>query len=151
MIGAAAILTRAARQCPSGHGSMRGVVIGIGLGVATIGIAALLSERYALDLLACVLAAIATIYAGLALADARRSSLGVEVGVALVFIVLAAAGRWFSPLVLAAAYAAHGAWDAIHHRRGIQTRIPSWYPPLCLAYDVVVAGFIALEYGVLRH
>lgn len=124
---------------------MRSILIGIGLAVVTIVLVTRLPDRYSLDLLALLLAAIAAIYVGFALSDGRASSIVLEVGIAVVFILLAAGGRWFSPLLLAGAYGAHGVWDAIHHPKAIQTRIPSWYAPFCLAYDLVVGGFVALN------
>jgi hypothetical protein len=40
---------------------------------------------------------------------------------------------------LAAGWASHAAFDALHHR-GDGSRIPSWYPAACAGYDLVVAG-----------
>ena len=31
-------------------------------------------------------------------------------------------------------------WDALHHRGRGPTRVRSWYPPLCIGYDVALAA-----------
>jgi hypothetical protein len=43
---------------------------------------------------------------------------------------------------LAIGYFFHGAWDAGHHPKGIQTAIPHGYAPFCMLFDVVVGAFI---------
>jgi hypothetical protein len=45
-----------------------------------------------------------------------------------------------SPGLLGAAWLAHVTWDALRHRGRGPTRVRSWYPPLCIGYDVAVAA-----------
>ena len=40
----------------------------------------------------------------------------------------------------------HGLWDAIHHRRAVDTAMRWWYVPLCLRYDAVVGACILVRY-----
>jgi hypothetical protein len=69
--------------------------------------------------------------------------LAVEFLVAGTFMYAAAAALWAdSPLVLAAGYVAHAAWDAVHHPRALSTTVRRWYPPFCMVFDVAVAAFI---------
>jgi len=46
-----------------------------------------------------------------------------------------------SPGLLGAAWLAHVTWDALHHPgpRAHPGAVRSWYPPLCICYDVAVA------------
>src|SRR5262245_46553972 len=107
-----------------------------------VGLVYVLSRSRALDFLALQLAAIAAVYAGSSLTDGRVSVVAVEVIAVSAFFTFALFGRWGSPVILAAGYFAHGAWDAIHHLGAIPTFLPDWYAPFCLAYDWIVGVFI---------
>jgi hypothetical protein len=43
--------------------------------------------------------------------------------------------------VLAAGWASHAAFDALHHG-GDESLIPGWYPAVCAGYDLAVAGLL---------
>jgi hypothetical protein len=64
----------------------------------------------------------------------------VQTGELLGFSALAAlAVQRDSPGLLGAGWLAHVTWDALHHRGRGPTRVPSWYPALCIGYDEAVA------------
>jgi Family of unknown function (DUF6010) len=86
------------------------------------------------------LAVIGAIYMGFAFSDGRLSIMIVELSVATAFVVLAFLGLWWAPAFLAVGLVLHGLWDLAHRPRGITTKLPSWYPPFCAAYDFVFAG-----------
>lgn len=121
-----------------------GAAAGLGLALATVvPVALFLSKLAGLQFLAVMLGFVGAVYFGFAIADGRVRSLVVEVPVAGVFLALGAGALWAdSPLLLAAAYAAHGVWDVVHHPRAVTTPVRSWYPPFCVVYDVVIAAFI---------
>ena len=74
------------------------------------------------------------------MADGRRSALLVQTGELLGFTALAAlAIRRDSPDLLGAGWLAHVPWDALHYRGRGPTQVRSWYPPLCIGYDVAIA------------
>src|SRR5438132_14046877 len=76
----------------------------------------------------------------IAVADGRRSALLVQAGELLGFTALTAlAVQRDSPGLLGAGWLAHVTWDALHHRGRGPTRVRSWYPVLCIGYDVAVA------------
>src|SRR5215831_12115953 len=80
------------------------------------------------------LAVIGAIYLGFAFADGRPSIVILEMAVATGFLAL------------------HGCWDLLHRPRGITTKLPSWYPPFCAAFDFVFAGlFLGLARELGRH
>jgi uncharacterized protein DUF6010 len=68
--------------------------------------------------------------------------------VACVVFGLAVVGLRASTTALAAGYALHGVWDLLHHPRAVPTRVASWFPPTCAAFDFVVA--VALLIGPWR-
>ena len=90
------------------------------------------------------LAAIAAIYIGFAVADGRARIIVVECGVAMAFVVIAAAGITGSAWLLAFGFAAHGVKDAWQQRSQFVdgTR---WWPPFCATVDWVVAVLIEIE------
>jgi hypothetical protein len=90
------------------------------------------------------LCAIAFVYIGFAVADGRPTVLAVETGVALVFVVIAAAGITGSPWLLVVGLAGHGVKDLWQHRTQFVANT-RWWPPFCLVVDFVVAAIIAVE------
>lgn len=46
---------------------------------------------------------------------------------------------------LAAAWIAHAAWDAFHHRDRAGLRVALAYPPFCAGFDVALAGLLVLR------
>jgi hypothetical protein len=90
------------------------------------------------------LAMIAAIYIGFAVADGRTKIILVECGVALAFVVVAAAGTSGPAWVLAFGLAAHGVKDAWQQWSQFVSGT-RWWPPFCAAVDWVVASIIAIE------
>jgi hypothetical protein len=93
------------------------------------------------------LAMIAAIYLGFAFLDGRPAIVILELSVGTVFIVLALLGLWVAPVLIGVGLILHAVWDLAHRPRGVTTKLPSWYPAFCAAYDVVFAGvFFALAH-----
>ncbi len=90
------------------------------------------------------LAVIAAIYIGFAVADGRARIIVVECAVAMVFVVVAAAGITGSAWLLAGGLAAHGVKDAWQQRTQYVSGT-RWWPPFCAAVDFAVASIIAIE------
>jgi hypothetical protein len=104
------------------------------------GFAALAGHRHALVFDAILLAAIAWVYIGFAIADGRVSSIAVQVVAASAFLLAAYYGAlWNSSQTLGAGFLAHGLWDYAHHHDRGPTRVRIWYPPFCAVADVVLA------------
>lgn len=71
--------------------------------------------------------------------------------VGLVLFAGLAIGAFRHTLWLAvAALAAHGLFDFFHHLIVTNPGVPAWWPPFCLAYDVVAAGYLAWLLGSAR-
>lgn len=123
------------------------LVFGMVGAVVLCGIAWLLPAERGLDLLAVGLAVVGAVYLGSALNDGRLQLQLLEGGVAVVFLVLALVGLWYSPLVLAAGWLLHAVWDSFHHPHPVGAPIAAhWYPLACLSFDVLVAAFLLIQY-----
>jgi hypothetical protein len=122
-----------------------GAAVGLGLAVVMLAPLLFLSKLAGMQLLAVQLGFIGAVYFGFAVADGRVMPLLIEFSVAGAFLFAGAAALWAdSPVLLAVAYVAHAGWDLAHHPRAVPTPVRSWYPPFCVVYDLVVAGFVLL-------
>ena len=86
---------------------------------------------------------IASYYALFALIGASVDALLLESIAILVFLGISVAGFRTSLWLVVAALAAHGLYDFIHEYLIINPGVPAWWPPFCLAYDVVAAAYLA--------
>jgi hypothetical protein len=131
--------TDAPRQ-DEGPSTYAALLAGAVLGLATDAVAFTLPRQQARLLSGAGLAAAGGVYLGFAVADGRRSALLVQTGELLGFTALAVlAVERDSPGLLGAGWLAHVTWDALHHRGRGPTQVRSWYPPLCIGYDVALA------------
>jgi hypothetical protein len=128
-------------------GWLAALVTGVILGGVTLIIPSLLSADTAFGLLAILLGMIASVYLGYALNDGRLRAFQVEyVGIVAFTALATIALARHSAALLALGYLAHGLWDLVHHRRGVDTRMPWWYVPVCLGYDTVVALYVLVRF-----
>lgn len=127
----------------------RGLIIGFIWAVITIAFDALLPKQYGFDFLAILLACIAGVYLGFAIADGKMRGLLVQ-GVNIFFIIaLILVSLLIHPYFLAAGYFAHGIWDMVHHSRVglVRTKVPELYIHACMLYDWIIGAFILLRWG----
>jgi hypothetical protein len=98
------------------------------------------------------LALIAAVYIGFAVADGRRAVIAVEVGIAAVFVVVAAAGVTGPAWLLVLGFAGHGVKDFWQHRSHFVANT-RWWPPFCLVVDWVAAAIfvVLITAGVDFH
>lgn len=118
------------------------------LAAATIAAALFLPVERAYELLALLLALAAGVYAGFGLADSSAGEARLQWLVALAFTAIALLGLWVSPLLLAAGWLLHAAWDGLHHAGKLRTRAPGDYPGLCAVYDILVGGFVLVLFAL---
>jgi hypothetical protein len=119
----------------------RGMAVGFALGLASNAFAAPLSAADARVYLGIVLAGIAWVYLGFAIADGRPSAIAVQAICAAVFLNVAFVGvQLDSALLLGLGYVAHAGWDWLHHDGHGPTRVRTWYPPFCVVADLVIAA-----------
>jgi hypothetical protein len=90
-----------------------------------------------------VMIVIAAYYALFALMSGETQVIIVESVVACVFIGAALAGFRSTLWLVVIALAAHGIFDIVHPHLYSNPGVPAWWPPFCLAYDVVAAAYLA--------
>lgn len=89
------------------------------------------------------LAVAAAIYVAFAALAGGAAALAIEAVGLLVFGAIAWLGarRW--PSLVALGWMAHAGWDLALHPPVSGSWAPEWYPPLCVGFDLVVAGYLA--------
>jgi hypothetical protein len=93
---------------------------------------------------ALLLALIAAVYIGFAVADGRPRVIAVECSVTGAFLLLAAAAVAGSPWLLVLGYAGHGLKD-VWQERSRYVAGTRWWPPFCAAVDFLVAAVLVAE------
>lgn len=129
-----------------------GALTGAVAGAATLALLAALPDTPAIVLAAILLGVAAGVYPGVAMArngpDARDGGETIlQWVVAAGFAAAALAGLWFSPWILALAWIAHAGWDVLHHRKLLRARPVTWYPPACLAYDLLLGAYVIVRWA----
>jgi len=119
------------------------IIFGAVLGALFVLVARRRKRQGEIRLLALGLVVAALIYIVLALAaGADPRWLTLEAAGLGVFGVLAWLGLRASLWWLALGWVAHVGWDIGLHLDQAQTFLPTWYPLLCVGFDLVVAGFL---------
>jgi hypothetical protein len=90
-----------------------------------------------------VMAVIASYYVLFAVMGGSIHALLFESAVATVFLALTLVGFRRSLWLVVAALASHGILDVFHGQLVANPGVPVWWPPFCLAYDGVAAGYLA--------
>jgi hypothetical protein len=89
------------------------------------------------------LSLIAAVYIGFAVADGRPTVVVAECSVALIFVLLAAAGVTGPAWLLVLGFAGHGLKDLWQHRSRYVANT-RWWPPFCLVVDWVAAAILVV-------
>lgn len=118
----------------------RPILTGIAVGAATLVPHAFLSPQASLGFAAVLIALIAGVYFGFAVARGSGRDQMVEFNVSAMFAVAGLLGLLYWPILLPLAYIAHAGWDLAHHNRARLplVAIPQWYVPWCVVIDVIV-------------
>lgn len=94
-----------------------------------------------------VLIVVASYYALFAVMGASPfSTLGIEIGIGLVFCVLAVLGFQKSMWLAAVGIAGHGFFDFfVHHAVVTNPGMPIWWPGFCGTIDILLGGWLAIR------
>ena len=123
---------------------LRASVLGLVLAVCAIAGLHWPLRNEVLNRLALFLAFTACVYPGALLAQrAAPWATLAEIAIGLGVLACAWLGVTHDPLWIVVGYLVHGIWDWGHHAKRIPTRIKSWFPPACAAFDIAVAGYSA--------
>ena len=109
-----------------------------------LGVVSLWLRLRPLAIACALLALIAAVYIGFAVADGRPKVIAVESTVAGAFVLLAAAGVTGPAWLLVLGYTGHGLKDFWQERRHYVANT-RWWPPFCAAVDWLVAVVLAIE------
>ena len=90
-----------------------------------------------------VMMVIASYYALFAIMGGSLQVLAFELIPIVAFLVASVVGYKRSLWLVVAALAAHGVFDFVHGQLIANPGVPLWWPPFCLAYDVVAAAYLA--------
>lgn len=108
-------------------------------------VARTLKPQRELRLYAVGLVIAALIYVGFTARGVTPAWLVLELAGLLVFTLLAWLGLKISALILALSWAAHVAWDVLLHKLLDVAFVPDWYPVVCVGFDLLLAGYIAVR------
>lgn len=90
-----------------------------------------------------VLIVVASYYALFGVMGASSRTLGIEIMVGFVFLVLALVGFKKSMWLVAAGIVGHGMFDGAHHLFIENPGTPVWWPGFCGTIDIVMGGYLA--------
>ena len=121
--------------------------VGAGLLGVTAPLHLFLELNASVAVAAVTLALIGGAYIGFGAADGRARVFWSELGVAILFGTAAVLGLLWHWFALPLGLALHALWDLAHHNSRRLARIPGWYIPLCIVYDLLAAFFLILLYG----
>ena len=150
-------MTEALRAFVFGTGALGLALAWLAVGAARLDVASpnrLVAELRLAQFAALLLTLAAGIYVGLAVAHADIAGAGLDIALAIGFLVICALATTWEPgralTALAIAWAAHGLVDLAHIADVLPAEIaPAWYPTACAIYDVAIAGLCYLP--VLRR
>jgi hypothetical protein len=124
------------------------IVIGIALAAVVSAFAAVAGFDRDRAFYPTVVLVVASYYVLFAVVGGSTHAILVESMVMTAFLAAAVAGFRLNLWVVAAALAAHGAFDAVHAHLVTNPGVPAWWPAFCGAYDLMAAGVLA---WLLRH
>jgi hypothetical protein len=121
------------------------VLLGAGLGAVLVVLASRCPEGERRRPLAIGLVVAALIYVVYGVVYAGQQGgprrLAIESAGLVLFSALAWLGWRRAPLWLALGWTVHVAWDIGLHGSPVSALVPAWYPPLCVGFDLIVAGY----------
>jgi hypothetical protein len=74
----------------------------------------------------------------------------IELGGLLIYLPFAILGVRLSGWFLCFGWLLHVAWDLVVHNSTLAF-VPSWYPSVCLGFDVLIAGYICYREIKLKY
>jgi len=90
-----------------------------------------------------VMIVIASYYGLFGVMGGDNHALVLELVFAALFVLASVFGFKGNLWLVVAALAGHGIFDFFHHFVIANPGVPVWWPPFCLTYDVVAAGYLA--------
>jgi hypothetical protein len=120
-----------------------GYLVGLILSLAVTGFATVIGFDRDRAFYPTVLIVIASYYVLFAVMGASGRTLAIEIAVASGFSLLAVLGFTRNLWLVATAVVGHGVFDFVHHWLIENPGVPQWWPGFCLAFDVILGGWLA--------
>jgi predicted secreted protein len=120
-------------------------LIGLVLALAVAATATLIGFDRERSFYATILIVIACYYVLFAVMGASDRSLMIETAIASGFLLIAVVGFKINLWFIVAAIIAHGVFDLTHHLFLDNPGVPRWWPGFCLAFDLIVGGWLAMR------
>ena len=120
-------------------------LIGLVLALAVAGFAAVTGFGRDRAFYPTVLIIVAHYYVLFAAIGASGRTLGIEIAVASLFLLIAVLGLKRNLWLVAAAIAGHGVFDFFHHSFIENPGVPRWWPGFCMAFDVALGAYLGLR------
>jgi len=124
----------------------RPAIFGAGLFAVFAPIHLLVAQPVSVAIAAITLALIGGAYIGFGAAANSSREFLLELAVAALYGVAALAGLLWTPIALPLGLAAHALWDLLHHNGLFGARVPHWYIPFCVVFDLLAAAFLFALY-----
>ena len=118
-------------------------LIGAVLALAVVGLAAIVQLDRDGAFYPTVLVVVASYYVLFAVMGGSTRALMVESLIMTAFLVVAVVGFRQNLWLVAVALGAHGIMDSFHGRVVTNPGVPAWWPPFCMTFDIVAAGYLA--------
>ncbi|MSU90606.1 hypothetical protein GE300_13440 [Rhodobacteraceae bacterium 2CG4] len=106
----------------------------------------MVAQDVSVAIAAVTLALIGGAYVGFGAASDSRTAFWLELAVAVLYGLTAVLGLLWHPMALPAGLAAHALWDLAHHNGLFGARVPRWYIPFCVVFDLLAAAFLFVLY-----
>lgn len=120
--------------------------LGAGLFLAFAPIHLMVAESVSVAIASVTLALIGGAYVGFGAASDSRIAFSLELAAAALYGLTALLGLLWHPMALPAGLAAHALWDLAHHNGLFGARVPRWYIPFCVVFDLLAAAFLFVLY-----
>lgn len=121
------------------------LLVGVLLGLGVLAFAAVVGFDRVRAFYPILLMVIATYYVLFATMEGSPVGLVLEAAIMSAFVTASVAGLRWNLWVVVVGLAGHGLLDALHPRLPIESGAPTWWPPFCMAFDLVAAGWLALR------
>ena len=123
--------------------------IGLILALAVAGMATVIEFERERAFYPTVLIVVASYYVLFAAMGGSGRTVVMEIAVASVFSLFAVVGFKRNLWLVVAALIGHGVFDFVHHLLIQNPEVPRWWPGFCLAFDVILGGWLAVR--LIRH
>ena len=121
---------------------LKELVVGAGLGAATLLIFRLVDIHRERGSYAVLLVAVAVPYVMMAV-ETHEPDLFRHVLLGLGFAAVAMAGARWNLWLVVAGFVAHAVFNGMLHYTPLPAPTPGWYGPVCLGYDLILAAGLA--------